>query len=349
MAENYLSPELNAKVKKNLLRFFMFTVVMIFAGLTSAYIVSMGDYFWVKATLPKAFIWSTTCILFSSLFLIVAIRSIKQNKYGIVKVSLAFSLLLGLAFGYFQLIGWGELFDKGERFNSPIINQKGQYGKYFSFSYEGKEITYENNTYYLRGEEISDEVATEMKSMCKELLEGSLSGNGQYHLTNYGTGLMLKRDGIPITYTNDKLQLNGQDFDHALDLELRYFCDSYLSGRGAFYLIGEYDKDFAIYYKGDKLDYKNGTFYRKGKKLSAVQLDRLNSQQNSSGSFIFVFTLVHLLHWLGGAIALIVMFIKGLRLRYSADNYLGMTLGSTYWHFLGILWLYLYLFLIFIH
>ena len=52
------------KAKKNLVYIGMFSVVMFFAGLTSAYIVSMGDSFWVKTQLPQAF-WISTVIILS--------------------------------------------------------------------------------------------------------------------------------------------------------------------------------------------------------------------------------------------------------------------------------------------
>jgi len=65
---------------------------------------------------------------------------------------------------------------------------------------------------------------------------------------------------------------------------------------------------------------------------------------NPSGSFIYVITLSHLLHLVGGLIALGVTIVKSKRGKYSKENYLGIELTSIYWHFLGVLWLYLFLF-----
>ena len=61
-------------------------------------------------------------------------------------------------------------------------------------------------------------------------------------------------------------------------------------------------------------------------------------------SFIYVITLAHLLHLVGGLIALSVTTIKSKQGKYSKENYLGIGLTSIYWHFLGLLWLYLFLF-----
>ena len=66
---------------------------------------------------------------------------------------------------------------------------------------------------------------------------------------------------------------------------------------------------------------------------------------NAAGSFLYVITLTHLLHLVGGLIALFVISINAKKEKYNAKNYLGFKLGSTYWHFLGILWIYLFFFL----
>lgn len=65
---------------------------------------------------------------------------------------------------------------------------------------------------------------------------------------------------------------------------------------------------------------------------------------NPSGSFIYVLTLAHLLHLIGGLVALCITSIKAKQGKYTKENYLGIQLTSIYWHFLGILWLYLFLF-----
>lgn len=64
-----------------------------------------------------------------------------------------------------------------------------------------------------------------------------------------------------------------------------------------------------------------------------------------SGSFIYVISGVHLLHMLGGVIALIVFFIMA-RMRRNTKVYSsnGIEILSTYWHFVDILWIYLFLF-----
>jgi len=64
-----------------------------------------------------------------------------------------------------------------------------------------------------------------------------------------------------------------------------------------------------------------------------------------SGSFFYVLTGLHLAHLAFGLLGLIVTGSKSIRERYNSNNYLGISLCATYWHFLGGLWIYLFVFL----
>jgi cytochrome c oxidase subunit 3 len=48
-----------------------------------------------------------------------------------------------------------------------------------------------------------------------------------------------------------------------------------------------------------------------------------------------------------GLISLVVVIVNQLRGKYSPQDYLGMSLGETFWHFLDILWVYLVVFFYF--
>jgi cytochrome c oxidase subunit III len=69
---------------------------------------------------------------------------------------------------------------------------------------------------------------------------------------------------------------------------------------------------------------------------------------NASGSFFYVLTLMHLLHLFGGLIALSVVWIKSIQAKYNSENLLGIRLCAIFWHFLDLLWIYLFLFLLFV-
>ena len=70
---------------------------------------------------------------------------------------------------------------------------------------------------------------------------------------------------------------------------------------------------------------------------------------NASGSFLYVISGIHLAHLIGGIISLIVTLTMAIKEKYNSNDLLGLQLCSIYWHFLDILWIYLFLFLLFIH
>ena len=70
-----------------------------------------------------------------------------------------------------------------------------------------------------------------------------------------------------------------------------------------------------------------------------------STAEGVSGSFIYVISGWHLLHMLGGVIALIIVFITvNFRRRTKIYSSTGLEILSTYWHFVDVLWIYLFLF-----
>lgn len=66
---------------------------------------------------------------------------------------------------------------------------------------------------------------------------------------------------------------------------------------------------------------------------------------NVASSFLYVITGLHALHVAGGIIALLITLVMAFRLKIHKKNMRTITLCTTYWHFMGALWIYLYLFL----
>jgi cytochrome c oxidase subunit III len=64
-------------------------------------------------------------------------------------------------------------------------------------------------------------------------------------------------------------------------------------------------------------------------------------------TFLYIVTVMHLLHLAGGLVALLIIIFKQLKGKYNATETLGIELGAMYWHFLDLLWIYLFLFLFF--
>ncbi|MFD0761810.1 heme-copper oxidase subunit III [Lutibacter aestuarii] len=101
------------KSAKPMLWVSMISMVMMFAGLTSAYVVSRKRSDWVSFDLPNAFYTSTILIVLSSITFILAKNFIKKNNYKLTSTFLITTLLLGIGFIFFQFQGFNELFDAG--------------------------------------------------------------------------------------------------------------------------------------------------------------------------------------------------------------------------------------------
>lgn len=67
---------------------------------------------------------------------------------------------------------------------------------------------------------------------------------------------------------------------------------------------------------------------------------------NAAGSFIYIFTGLHALHLIGGVVFLAIVLVNAIRYNVHSRSMAQIEMCTTYWHFLGGLWLYLYLFLI---
>ncbi|AMM50070.1 cytochrome oxidase subunit III [Rufibacter sp. DG15C] len=73
------------------------------------------------------------------------------------------------------------------------------------------------------------------------------------------------------------------------------------------------------------------------------------STANPSGSFLYVLTGVHAFHLITGLVFLIIVVISALKYKVHSKNLTRIELCTIYWHFLGALWIYLYVFLILNH
>ena len=212
-----LSPEekieLNKKAKRALLWFGIISIIMLFAGLTSAYMVRQGEGKWVQFDLPKLFIVSTVLIVISSGFMQWAVVSAKKNQTGNLKIAMLLTFLFGIGFVVSQYLAWTDLVSQG------------------------------------------------------------------------------------------------------------------------IYLVGSV--------KDIKTDF---TYVPAGNETVKQAAD----MGNVAASFLYVITGLHVVHLIGGLMAVSVVFVKSLREKYSASNYNGVVVCSIYWHFLDALWIYLFLFLMYI-
>jgi cytochrome c oxidase subunit 3 len=225
------------RVRKQITRFILIAIVMFFAGLTSAYVVSMSGGYWVDIKIPQPFIISTVAIVVSSVFAQLALNAANKGRSGAIAPFLLVTLVLGLVFTWSQFQGWKELTGKGNFLISKVLDNKGVYGEDYTIRYQG----------------------------------------------------------VPLV-------LEGDQFYHPEDVA-------------------------------------------RAKPLNAD----LDEQKNTSSSFFYALTGAHLAHLAFGLLSLLVMVAMALRKRYTPMDNAGLWSGVMYWHFLGGLWIYLLLFLVFVH
>lgn len=89
------------------------SIVMMFAGLTSAYIVKRSQSNWRTFDIPVAFWISTGVILLSSLLMMQALKSFQERNRRQYRVLLGGTLICGLAFIGLQAFGFWQLWQQG--------------------------------------------------------------------------------------------------------------------------------------------------------------------------------------------------------------------------------------------
>jgi cytochrome c oxidase subunit 3 len=99
------------------------SIVMMFAGLTSAFIVKSNQVGWQTITMPKVFWVSTAVIIISSITLQMALRSFKQREMNQYRSLIGLTLLLGVAFIVLQWLGFQQLWEQKITFKGSGAGQ----------------------------------------------------------------------------------------------------------------------------------------------------------------------------------------------------------------------------------
>lgn len=122
-----LNPALKERTAKLLLYIAIGSMIMAFAGLTSAYVVSRGGNSNFTFSLPSGFSFSTAVLLISSITINFALSSAKKNNQKSILIGLVLTLILGLAFMYIQYLSWGQLYADKIYFTGKGSNASGSF------------------------------------------------------------------------------------------------------------------------------------------------------------------------------------------------------------------------------
>lgn len=103
----------------------MGSIAMMFAGLTSAYVVKQSGGNWRSYQLPMVFWLSTLTILASSVTMFLSVRAFKNRQMPAYQGLVIATLLLGIAFGLLQFLGFSQLYHQPQQviFNGSSVNE----------------------------------------------------------------------------------------------------------------------------------------------------------------------------------------------------------------------------------
>lgn len=91
------------------------SIIMMFAGLTSAYIVKKNQAEWTSVVIPKLFYYSTVVMLLSSLTIQMSLKAFKERNMHQYRRLITVTALLGLGFIAMQITGFIQLTNTGNR------------------------------------------------------------------------------------------------------------------------------------------------------------------------------------------------------------------------------------------
>ena len=115
------------------------SICMMFAAMTSAYIVKRNQSKWLDFDLPVIFWYSTVVILLSSLTIYLALKAFKARERSRYRTLITLTAFLGVLFTGLQFYGFGE--------RLGIINLNGMYGnnRWGLVKYNRRSLCYATN------------------------------------------------------------------------------------------------------------------------------------------------------------------------------------------------------------
>jgi cytochrome c oxidase subunit III len=100
---------LSMNPKKFMLWLAIVSIMMMFAGWTSGYLVRKSEGRWHEFELPQIFWYSTGILLISSISMIFAVRAAKKDNFSTLKTAISITFVFGLTFLVTQIIGFSDL------------------------------------------------------------------------------------------------------------------------------------------------------------------------------------------------------------------------------------------------
>ena len=174
----------------------------------------------------------------------------------------------------------------------------------------------------------------------------------------YGKDFSVSLNGEDLDYSQKQLFFPSRELSEAeiqaIDELVFQGGEEYHIKNGAVFLdevsldLQEFET-YLMLSNGIEVEIKNGKWTQLRQELNSTQYGEFFQTTNVSSSFVWVLTGMHFLHICLGILMLIVVLFRSLSDKYNAKNQAGLKSVSIFWHFIGLLWVYLYVFLEYIN
>ena len=172
----------------------------------------------------------------------------------------------------------------------------------------------------------------------------------------YGEDFSIALNGEDLIYEKKKLFFPAKELTNAekssINQKVFQGGKEYSIKNSSVYLNNNEISDFDGYFQlrqGVNIRIKNSLWERTKEELNPNQYAEFYQTSNVSSSFVWVLTIIHFLHLIFSITAIIIVSFRANRGYYSSENTAGLKAVGVFWHFVGLLWLYLYVFLEYIN
>jgi cytochrome c oxidase subunit 3 len=247
-----------------------------------------------------------------------------------------------------QICGYGTSFEGSNLFLKEYENP-------YSIFDVNNEVILENskNGLALNGNLISegqkDELFKFSYGVCNDQPFFMLKGR-------YGEDFSIALNGEDLIYDKKKLFFPSKELTalekNTINQKVFQSGKEYLISGGAVYLDDLEINNFDGYFQlkpGVNIHIENDYWERVEEELNPNQYAEFYQTSNVSSSFVWVLTIIHFLHLILSLSGIIVVAFRANNGRYHSENTAGLKAIGVFWHFVGLLWLYLYVFLEFIN
>ena len=172
----------------------------------------------------------------------------------------------------------------------------------------------------------------------------------------YGEDFSMSLNGEELEYEKKKLFFPAKELTenekNIIDKKVFQAGKEYLIQEGKIFLDEKELDSFESYFElkpGISIHIKNDYWERTREELNSNQYAEFYQTSNVSSSFVWVLTIIHFLHLILSISAILIVLIRTSRGFYGEKNAAGLKAVGAFWHFVGFLWVYLYVFLEFIN